>query len=82
MGQRLISSLATLLFLLIAASPAALLFLAIVRAGYGILGTAIIPLASLMAALVLLVESGLAIFLLGSQFERLDASKEYNTALS
>jgi len=74
MGQRLISSLATILALLIAAVPAALLFLATWAAGYWLIGTAVFPIASLVAALGLLVEGALGVLWLGRLFERFDPS--------
>jgi hypothetical protein len=76
MGQRLISSLATIVSLLIAAAPAALLFLVAWFAGHWLVGQAIIPIAALIAALGLLAEAAIGIFLLGRVFDKFDASKE------
>jgi ABC-2 type transport system permease protein len=76
MGQRLISSIATALSLLVAAVPAALLFLAVFLAGHWIMGLAAVPIASLLAALALLVEAGVGILWLGNLFERFDPSEE------
>ncbi len=80
-GQRLLSSLASLLFLLVAALPAALFFFATVVGGYGIIGTAIVPLASLAAALALCVEAGLVLVWLGGCFDRFDPSREMPAGL-
>ena len=74
MGQRLISSIATVLFLLVAAVPAALLFLAAFFGGYWAIGLAIIPVASLIAALALLVEAAAGILWLGHLFDKFDAA--------
>jgi hypothetical protein len=74
MGQRLIASVATVFFLLIAALPAAALFAAVVFAGYRVLGWAVVPPASLVAAMALLAEAGAAIFWLGRIYDRFDAS--------
>jgi ABC-2 type transport system permease protein len=74
MGQRLISSVATVLFLLVAAVPAALLFLAVFFAGHWAMGFAIIPFASLLASFALLVEAAIGIFWLGRLFDRFDAA--------
>jgi ABC-2 type transport system permease protein len=74
MGQRLISSLATILSLLIAAVPAALLFLVTGFAGYRFIGLAIVPVASFVAAVGLLVEGAIGIFWLGLLFDKFDPS--------
>jgi hypothetical protein len=74
MGQRLISSLATILSLLIAAVPAALLFLATGFAGYRFVGLAIVPVASFVAAVGLLVEGFILLFWLGRLFDKFDPS--------
>lgn len=76
MGQRLISSLATVLSLLIAALPAAVLFLATWFAGYWLIGLAIAPVAALVAAVGLLAEGAAGIFWLGRIFDRFDPAKE------
>jgi ABC-2 type transport system permease protein len=75
MGQRLITSIATTLFLVITALPAAGLFLVVFLIGYKDMDLAIVPFASLAAAMVLLFEAGLGIFLLGKLFDKLDASQ-------
>ena len=77
MGQRLIASISTVLFLLIAAVPAALVFAAVFFVGYGILGMAIIPPASMLACVALLLEGAAAILWLGTLFDRFDPSKEF-----
>jgi hypothetical protein len=74
MGQRLISSIATVLFLLIAALPAAALFSAAMFAGYPVFGWAVVPAASLAAATALLAESAAAVIWLGRIYDRLDTS--------
>ncbi len=76
MGQRLISGIGTMLSLLIAAIPAALLFLATWFAGHWLIGVAIIPVAALIAALGLLAEAAIGILWLGRLFDRFDPSKE------
>lgn len=76
MGQRLISSIATVLFLLIAALPAAVLFGAAFFAAGRVLGLAVVPVASLLAALALLLEAGVGVYWLGHLFDRFDPSKE------
>lgn len=77
MGQRLISSIATVLFLLIAALPAALLFALVLFAGRTALGAAAIPAASLPAACALLLEAAAGILWLGTLFDKFDVSKEF-----
>jgi ABC-2 type transport system permease protein len=77
MGQRLISSIATVLFLMIAAIPAALVFGAVFFLGYRAIGLAIIPLASLPACAALLLEAAAGVLWLGSLFDRFDPSKEF-----
>jgi hypothetical protein len=76
MGQRLISSVATVLFLAIAIFPTTLVFWAVFFAGQGSLNMAIVPFASLLTALVLLTEAAVGIFWLGRLFDRFDASYE------
>jgi ABC-2 type transport system permease protein len=74
MGQRLISSLATILCLLIAAVPAALLFLVAGFAGYRFIGLAIVPVAAFVACVGLLAEGAFGIFHLGRLFDKFDPS--------
>jgi hypothetical protein len=74
MGQRLIAGIATVLSLLIASVPCALLFFAVWLAGNWLIGSAIIPIASLVAASGLLIEAGLGVLWLGRYFDRLDPS--------
>ena len=76
MGQRLISSLATIVSLVIAAAPAALLFLVTWIVGHWLIGQAVIPIAALVTAIGLLAEAAAGIFLLGRAFDKFDASKE------
>jgi ABC-2 type transport system permease protein len=78
MGQRLISSVATVLFLMIAATPAALVFGAAFFVGYGAMGLAIIPLASMLACLALLFEGAAGILWLGSLFDKFDPFSEFS----
>jgi hypothetical protein len=75
MGQRLIASVATVLFLSIAALPASALFAAALFICYRILGWAALLPASLVAATALLVEACAAIFWLGRVYDRFDASE-------
>jgi ABC-2 type transport system permease protein len=76
-GQRLIFMIGQLLVLLVALIPAAALFAGVLFAGKLVLATAIaILLASMAAAVVLAVEAGLGIMLLGWLFERFDVSAE------
>jgi ABC-2 type transport system permease protein len=77
MGQRLIASIATMVVLLVAALPAAGIFLFIVSAGYWVLGVAVIPVAAAGAALILLVEAGIGVVWLGRLFEKFDPSRGY-----
>jgi ABC-2 type transport system permease protein len=76
MGQRLISSAATVLFLMIAAIPAALVFGVVFFVGYGVMGLATIPLASMLACVALLLEAAAGVLWLGGLFDRFDPSKE------
>ena len=76
MGQRLITGIATAVSLLIAAVPASLLFMAMWAAGYWLIGLAIVPLASMLAALGLLAEAAFGVLWLGRRFDRFDASLE------
>ena len=62
------------MFLLVAAVPAALLFLTVFFAGHWAIGLAVIPLASLSASFALLVEAAIGIFWLGRLFDKFDAS--------
>jgi ABC-2 type transport system permease protein len=81
MGQRLISLAATLVLILIAVVPAALIFGLTFLAGYWIIGVWVVPIASSIAAACLLVEAGLALAWLGRIFDRFDASKELLSVL-
>jgi hypothetical protein len=77
-GQRLITLAATLLLLVFAVLPAGVLFAIMFIAGYGLIGLGILPAASVMAALGLLVEAAAGIVWLGSRYDRLDVSLETN----
>ncbi len=76
MGQRLISGIATLISLVIAAIPSSVLFVLMWLAGYWLIGLAIVPIAAFVAAFGLLVESVIGILLLGRLFEKFDPAKE------
>jgi len=76
MGQRLISGIATLISLVIAAIPSTVLFALMWFVGYWLIGLAIVPIAAFVAAFGLLVESVIGILLLGRLFEKFDPSKE------
>jgi ABC-2 type transport system permease protein len=76
MGQRLLSGIATLISFLIAAIPAAFLFLIAWISGYWLIGLAVVPVASLVAALGLIAEAAVSIFWIGRLFDRFDASGE------
>lgn len=76
-GQRLIAVLGQLLVFCVALIPAALGFLAIFLSLKYVLGwVAAVPLASAAGAVVLAIEGGLGLLLLGRLFERLDLSSE------
>lgn len=76
-GQRLIFMLGQLLVFIVALIPAVIAFLLVFFVGKLLLGVNVtIPLASLAAALVLAVEAGLGLILLGRLFERFDVSAE------
>ncbi len=74
MGQRLMTSMVTAVFLGTVVLPAAILFYAAVRAGYSVLGTAVLPLASLAGAITLSIETCAILRLLGRLYDRFDAS--------
>jgi hypothetical protein len=76
-GQRLIYGLAQMLVLLVALAPAALAFAGVFFPLRAALGPVIaVPFASLAAALVLAVEAGLGVLLLGKLFDRFDVTEE------
>jgi hypothetical protein len=76
-GQRLIFMLGQMLVFVVALIPAAALFAGVFFLVKLLLGTATaIPLASIAAAIVLAVEAGLGVLLLGWLFERFDVSAE------
>jgi hypothetical protein len=77
-GQRLIFALGQLLVLALALLPAAIAFLGVffllkLALGYA----AAVPFAALVAAIILAVEAGFGVMLLGRLFERLDVSEEH-----
>jgi hypothetical protein len=76
-GQRLIFMLGQLLGIFVALIPAAALFAGVFFAGRLLFSAAIvIPLASIAAAVVLAIEAGLGIVLLGWLFNRFDVAAE------
>jgi hypothetical protein len=76
MGQRLITMVATVLAFVLADIPAGLVFAAVFFLGFWLLGLTVLPIAALVAALVLLGEAGLAIFWLGRLYDKFDVSLE------
>jgi len=56
--------------------PAALLFGAMWFAGYRLIGLAVVPFASMLAAFGLLAEAAIGIIWLGRLFDRFDTSRE------
>jgi ABC-2 type transport system permease protein len=75
MGQRLITMVATLLTLIVAVIPAAIIFGIIYFLGSMVIGITVMPIAALAAALSLLAEAGFAILWLGHIFEKFDVSR-------
>ena len=76
MGQRLITLAATLLVLLFAGVPAAIIFGIAFFLGYWAIGFAVVPLAAMLAGIALVVEIGFAVVWLGHLYDRFDASLE------
>ncbi|HEX7618548.1 MAG TPA: putative ABC exporter domain-containing protein, partial [Verrucomicrobiae bacterium] len=77
-GQRLIFALGQMLALLLALVPAAVAFIGVFFLLKFALGpAAAVPLASLAATVILAVEAGLGVVLLGKLFERFDVSEEH-----
>jgi hypothetical protein len=77
-GQRLIFALGQLLVLSLALLPAAIAFIGVfflmkLALGYA----AAVPFAALVAAIILAVEAGFGVMLLGKLFERFDVSEEH-----
>jgi len=77
-GQRLVFALGQLLVLALALLPAAIAFIGIffllkLALGYA----AAVPFAALVAAIILAVEAGFGVMLLGRLFERFDVSEEH-----
>jgi len=77
-GQRLIFALGQLLVLALALLPAAITFVGVffllkLALGYA----AAVPFAALVAAIILAVEAGFGVMLLGRLFERFDVSEEH-----
>ena len=76
-GQRLILAVGQLLVLLLALEPATLAFVAVyfpLKLAFG--PVAPVPFAALAAALIVAVEAGLGVMLLGRWFERFDVTEE------
>jgi len=79
-GQRLIFALGQLLTLLLALLPAAAAFVGVFfLLNFAIGPAAAVPLASLAATVILAIEAGLGVMLLGKLFERFDVTEEYTT---
>ena len=79
-GQRLIFALGQMLVLLLALLPATAAFLAVFFLLYFASGPATaVPLASLAATIILAVEAGFGVMLLGKLFERFDVTEEPTT---
>ena len=77
-GQRLIFALGQLLVLALALLPAAIAFLGVFFLLKLALGpAAAVPFAALVAAIILAVEAGFGVMLLGRLFERFDVSEEH-----
>jgi hypothetical protein len=77
-GQRLVFALGQLLVLVLALLPAAITFLGVFFLLKLALGdAAAVPFAALVAAIILAVEAGFGVMLLGRLFERLDVSEEH-----
>ena len=75
MGQRLITMAATILTLVLAVIPAGILFAVVFFLGSWLIGMAIVPISSLLAALAILFEAALAIAWLGRIYDRFDPSR-------
>ena len=79
-GQRLIFALGQMLVLLLALLPAAGVFVGIFFVVNFAIGPATaVPLASLAATVILAVEAGLGVMLLGTLFERFDVAEEHTS---
>jgi len=79
-GQRLIFALGQMLTLLLALLPAAAAFVGVFFLLYFALGpAAAVPLAALAATIILAVEAGFGVMLLGKLFERFDVTEEHTT---
>jgi hypothetical protein len=76
-GQRLIFAVGQLLVLVLVLLPAAIAFIGVLFLMKFALGyAAAVPFAALMAAIILAVEAGFGVMLLGKLFERFDVSEE------
>ena len=75
MGQRLITMAATILTLLLAVIPAGIIFTLVFFLGSWLIGMAIVPICSLLAALAILFEAALAIAWLGRIYDNFDPSR-------
>ena len=79
-GQRLIFALGQMLVLLVALLPAAAAFVGVFFLLYFAFGpAAAVPLASLAATVILAVEAGFGVMLLGKLFERFDVTEEHTS---
>jgi hypothetical protein len=77
-GQRLIFALGQVLVLVLALMPAALAFAAVffLLLKLTLAPAAVVPFASLAAAIVVAVEAGFGVMLLGTLFDRFDVTEE------
>ena len=77
-GQRLIFALGQMLVLVLALVPAALAFAAVffLLLKLTLAPAAVVPFASLAAAIVVAVEAGFGVMLLGTLFDRFDVTEE------
>lgn len=76
-GQRIIMAVAQLLVLLVAAIPAVIVFLVMFFVSRWLIGPVLaVPLATLVAAVIIVAEAALGIFWLGRVFDRFDLSAE------
>ena len=79
-GQRLIFVLGQMLVLLVALLPAAAAFVGVLFPLYFAFGpAAAVPLASVAATVILAVEAGFGVMLLGKLFERFDVTEEHTS---
>jgi ABC-2 type transport system permease protein len=75
MGQRLITMAATILTLVLVVLPAGIIFALVFFLGSWLIGMAILPFCSLIAALAILLEAAFAIAWMGRIYDKFDASR-------